>query len=89
MPGATQVCAAPRRSRRGWSRRAIAALRIRGLATLRRDTPGMALGADALVWRGPDRERSRDLFERLGWKGIARRVATLACESIAQIRQGG
>jgi len=55
-----------------------AALRIRGLATLRRDAPGMALGTDALVWRGPDRARSRDLFGRLGWKGIARRVATLA-----------
>lgn len=55
-----------------------AALRIRGLATLRRDTPGMALGAGALVWRGPDRERSRELFDRLGWQGIARRVAALA-----------
>jgi hypothetical protein len=38
----------------------------------------MALGADALVWRGPDRERARDLFDRLGWQGIARRVAKLA-----------
>lgn len=55
-----------------------AALRIRGLATVRRDVPGMALGADALVWRGPDRERSEELFGRLGWKGIARRAAALA-----------
>ena len=55
-----------------------AALRIRELATLRRDAPGMALGPDALVWRGPDRERSTDLFERLAWKGLARRVAALA-----------
>ena len=38
----------------------------------------MALGPDALVWRGPDRERATELFERLGWKGLARRVATLA-----------
>ena len=66
-----------------------AALRIRGLATLRRDTPGMALGAEALVWRGPDRERSRDLFERLGWKGIARRVATLAANRPHKSEQGG
>ena len=54
------------------------ALRIRGLATLRRDAPGMALGPDALVWPGPDRERATALFDRLGWKGLARRVATLA-----------
>jgi len=55
-----------------------AALRIRGLATVRRDVPDMALGADALVWSGPDRERSQQLFERLGWQGIARRVSALA-----------
>ena len=55
-----------------------AALRIRGLATLRRDAPGMALGPDALVWRGPDSERATDLFGRLGWKGLERRVASLA-----------
>ena len=55
-----------------------AALRIRGLATLRRDAPGMALDPAALVWRGPDRERATELFERLGWKGLSRRVATLA-----------
>jgi 5'-3' exonuclease len=54
------------------------ALRIRGLATVRRDVPGMALDSDALFWRGPDRERSRQLFERLGWNGIARRAAALA-----------
>jgi 5'-3' exonuclease len=66
-----------------------AALRIRGLATLRRDTPGMALGAEALVWRGPDRERSRDLFERLGWNGIARRVAALAANRPHKSEQGG
>jgi hypothetical protein len=38
----------------------------------------MALDPDALVWRGPDRERATELFERLGWKGLARRVASLA-----------
>ena len=53
------------------------ALRIRGLATLRRDAPGMALDPGALVWRGPDHARARELFERLGWKGLARRVAAL------------
>ncbi len=55
-----------------------AALRIRGLATVRRDVPGMALGADALAWRGPDRARAAELFDRLGWQGIARRVDALA-----------
>jgi DNA polymerase-1 len=55
-----------------------AALRIRELATLRRDAPGMALGPDALIWRGPDQALASDLFERLGWEGIARRVASLA-----------
>jgi hypothetical protein len=49
----------------------------------------MALGAEALIWRGPDRERSRDLFERLGWKGIARRVATLAANRPHKSEQGG
>ena len=55
-----------------------AALRIRALATLRRDAPGMALDPAALIWRGPDRSLATDLFERLGWKGLARRVAALA-----------
>jgi len=62
------------------------ALRIRGLATVRRDVPGMGLAADALRWRGPDRERSQQLFARLGWNGIARRVAALAAN---QAPKGG
>ncbi len=54
-----------------------AALRIRGLATVRRDVPGMRLDTDALRWRGPDLERSQRLFARLGWNGIGRRAASL------------
>lgn len=53
------------------------ALLVRDLASLRRDTPGMALPLDALAWRGPDHERAAELFGRLQWRGIARRVAAL------------
>jgi 5'-3' exonuclease len=54
------------------------ALVVRELARLRHDAPGADLALDALVWRGPDRERSVELFGRLGWKGIAKRVAALS-----------
>jgi DNA polymerase-1 len=54
------------------------ALRIRDLATLRRDAPGMSLEPDALRWRGPDLARATALFERLAWKGVARRTEALA-----------
>lgn len=53
------------------------ALRVRELATVRRDAPGAARDLDALAWRGPDRARAADLFARLGWTGLARRVAAL------------
>lgn len=54
------------------------ALQVRELARLRRDAPGAALPLDAFAWRGPDHARAADLFERLGWSGVARRVASLS-----------
>jgi 5'-3' exonuclease len=53
------------------------ALAVRELARLRHDVPGADLALDAFVWRGPDRERAAELFGRLGWKGIAQRVASI------------
>lgn len=54
------------------------ALQVRELARLRRDAPGAALPIDAFAWRGPDRALAADLFGRLGWNGLSRRVAALA-----------
>lgn len=54
------------------------ALRVRELATLRRDVPGLDTGLDAFAWRGPDRERAASLCARLGWEGLARRIDALA-----------
>ena len=53
------------------------ALQVRELARLRRDAPGATRPLDAFEWRGPDRERAAELFGRLGWNGLARRVAAL------------
>lgn len=53
------------------------ALRIRELATVRRDAPWTVHDLEALAWRGPDRELAAELFGRLGWKGLAKRVAAL------------
>jgi 5'-3' exonuclease len=53
------------------------ALRVRALATVRRDAPAAAPALDALAWRGPDDARTAALCERLGWRGIGRRVAAL------------
>jgi len=54
------------------------ALHIRELATVRRDAPGVVRDLDALAWRGPDHARAERLFARLGWSGLAKRVASLA-----------
>jgi len=56
------------------------ALRVRELARLRHDAPGMRAQPDALAWRGPDHERVAELFGRLGWKGLAQRAAALKPE---------
>jgi len=53
------------------------ALAVRELARLRHDAPGASLPLDAFTWRGPDRARADALFGRLGWAGLARRVAAL------------
>ena len=53
------------------------ALRVRELATVRREAPGAARDLAALAWRGPDRDRAARLFARLGWAGLAKRVAAL------------
>lgn len=57
------------------------ALRVRELATVRHDVPGAAPALAALAWRGPDAARAQALCERLGWKGIAQRIAALAAKS--------
>jgi len=51
-----------------------AALRVRALATVVRDVADLAPGPQALAWRGPDREAFAALAERLGWRGILRRL---------------
>ena len=53
------------------------ALRVRALATVRRDAPASAPALDALAWRGPDVAHAAALCERLGWRGIGRRIAAL------------
>jgi 5'-3' exonuclease len=59
------------------------ALRIRALATVRRDAPGAARDLDALAWHGPDAAVSAALFARLDWKGIARRATALGASRSA------
>ncbi|HME71972.1 MAG TPA: 5'-3' exonuclease H3TH domain-containing protein [Myxococcota bacterium] len=51
------------------------ALRVRELATVEREVPGVRCGLDSLAYRGAYRDRVSPLFERLGWKGIGARVA--------------
>jgi 5'-3' exonuclease len=50
------------------------ALRVRALATVEREVPGLPSRLDALAYRGAYRERVSPLFQRLGWTGIAARV---------------
>lgn len=50
------------------------ALRVRELATVVRDVPGLPAEPDALAWRGPDAGAFAALAERLGWRGIVRRL---------------
>ncbi|HTF35070.1 MAG TPA: 5'-3' exonuclease H3TH domain-containing protein [Myxococcota bacterium] len=51
------------------------ALRVRELATVEREVPGVRCGLDALAYRGAHRDRVSPLFERLGWRGIGERIA--------------
>ncbi|MDX1649433.1 MAG: 5'-3' exonuclease H3TH domain-containing protein [Myxococcota bacterium] len=57
-----------------WATHREQALRVRDLATVVRDVPGIAPSVEALAWRGPDREAFEALATRLGWRGILRRL---------------
>jgi 5'-3' exonuclease len=57
------------------------AFQVRELVRLRRDASCAALPLDAFAWRGPDRARVSELFGRLGWNGLARRVAALSARA--------
>ncbi len=50
------------------------ALKTKGLATVLRDVPGVAPKLGELAYRGADRERVEQLFERLGWNRIKDRI---------------
>jgi 5'-3' exonuclease len=50
------------------------AIRVRELATVRRDVPDLAPQPDELAIRGASREVLRPLFDRLGWGRIRDRV---------------
>ncbi len=50
------------------------ALRTKALATVLRAVPGVKPGLSELAYRGADRERTEELFERLGWNRIFDRV---------------
>lgn len=50
------------------------ALRTKDLATVLRRVPGVKPGLTDLAYRGADRERTEELFERLGWNRIQDRI---------------
>jgi DNA polymerase-1 len=50
------------------------ALKTKDLATVLREVPGIKPGLSDLVYRGADRERTEELFERLGWNRIFDRI---------------
>ncbi|MFK7896927.1 MAG: 5'-3' exonuclease H3TH domain-containing protein [Myxococcota bacterium] len=50
------------------------ALKTKGLATVLRKVPGVSPGLSDLAYRGADRERTEELFERLGWNRIFDRI---------------
>ncbi|HEB91415.1 MAG TPA: exodeoxyribonuclease IX [Deltaproteobacteria bacterium] len=50
------------------------ALKTKRLATVLRDVPGIAPGLRDLRYHGADRERTEELFERLGWNRIRDRI---------------
>ena len=50
------------------------ALRTKDLATVLRQVPGVKPGLSDLAYRGADRERTEELFERLGWNRIRDRI---------------
>ncbi len=50
------------------------ALKTKELATVLRIIPGLTPGLTDLAYRGADRERTEELFERLGWNRIRDRI---------------
>lgn len=50
------------------------ALKTKDLATVLRKIPGIKPGLSELAYRGADRERTEELFERLGWNRIFDRI---------------
>jgi 5'-3' exonuclease len=50
------------------------ALKTKDLATVLRKVPGVTPGLTELAYRGADRERTEELFERLGWNRIFDRI---------------
>ena len=50
------------------------ALKTKQLATVLREVPGVTPGLSELAYRGADRERTEELFERLGWNRIRDRI---------------
>ncbi len=50
------------------------ALKTKELATVLRAVPGIKPGLKELAYRGADRERTGELFERLGWNRIRDRI---------------
>jgi DNA polymerase-1 len=50
------------------------ALKTKELATVVRKVPGVTPGLTDLAYRGADRERTEELFERLGWNRIRDRI---------------
>ena len=50
------------------------ALKTKELATVLRRVPGVRPGLSELAYRGADRERTEELFERLGWNRIYDRI---------------
>ena len=57
-----------------WRAHRDQAMRVRGLATLVRDSPGFDARAEDTAWRGADRAAFTALCARLGWGRIAERV---------------
>ena len=50
------------------------ALKTKDLATVLREVPNVKPGLSDLAYRGADRERVEELFERLGWNRIYDRI---------------
>jgi len=50
------------------------ALKTKSLATVLRKVPGVMPGLSDLAYKGADRERTEELFERLGWNRIYDRI---------------